>query len=94
MAFFILEWSLEARGARKFVWQGHATWADASIYVGGARMVELGAMCPSDPLNHLTLSTLAAGYLKDNFFRSVNSISFHFFPHIGIGEGKSLGLRC
>ena len=50
------------------------------------------AMCPSDPLNHLTLSTLAAGYLKENFFLSVNSTSSQFVLILALAKVSLLAL--
>ena len=50
------------------------------------------AMCPSDPLSHLTLSTFTAGYLKENLFRSVNSTSFQFVRILALAKASLLAL--
>ena len=50
------------------------------------------AMCPSDPLNHLTLSTLKAGYLKGNLFRSVKGTSFQFVRILALAKASLLAL--
>ena len=50
------------------------------------------AMCPSDPLIYLTLSTFTAGYLKDNLFRSVNSTSFQSVRILALAKACLLAL--
>ena len=50
------------------------------------------AICPSDPLNQLTLSTLAAGYLKENFFLSVNNTSSQFVLILTLAKVSLLAL--
>ena len=91
-ALHVLRGSLDALGARHFVYQGHAVGLRPAYMLMVLAWLTWDAVCSSEPLSNLPLPTFSPGYLDENFFRSVNSTSFQFVCRLSLAKASlSLG---